>query len=129
MVNDEIHYRILRDARARPEAQRELADSLGISVGKTNYCVRTLVEKGLLKVENFRCSRNKLAYSYHLTPTGIAAKVRITHRFLEIKRREYETLRAQIGLPRVSQTHEGGVMMKPEVSNGDKKVIYTRVQA
>jgi EPS-associated MarR family transcriptional regulator len=97
MVNDEIHYRILRELERDPTlSQRRLADSLGVSVGKTNYCVRALVEKGLLKVENFRRSRNKLAYAYHLTPRGMAAKARITRRFLEIKRQEYETLRTQI---------------------------------
>ena len=97
MINDEIHYRILRELERDPRmSQRELADALGVSVGKTNYCVRALVEKGLLKVENFRRSQNKLAYAYQLTPRGLAAKARITRRYLEIKRREYETLRAQI---------------------------------
>ena len=97
MVNDELHYRILRKLELDPRmSQRELADALGVSVGKTNYCVRALVEKGLLKVENFRRSHKKLAYAYHLTPRGLAAKARITRRFLEIKRQEYETLRAQI---------------------------------
>ena len=97
MVNDEIHYRILRELERDPQlSQRQLADSLGVSVGKTNYCVRALVEKGLLKVENFRRSQNKLAYAYQLTPHGLAAKARITRRYLEIKRQEYETLRAQI---------------------------------
>ena len=97
MLNDEIHYRILRVLERDPRmSQRQLADLLGVSVGKANYCVRALVEKGLLKVENFRRSRNKLAYAYQLTPRGVAAKARITRRFLEIKRREYETLRTQI---------------------------------
>ena len=97
MVNDEIHYRILRELERDPQlSQRQLADSLGVSVGKTNYCVRALVEKGLLKVENFRRSQNKLAYAYQLTPSGLAAKARITRRYLEIKRQEYEPLRAQI---------------------------------
>jgi EPS-associated MarR family transcriptional regulator len=71
MLNDEIHYRILRELERDPQlSQRQLADSLGVSVGKTNYCVRALVEKGLLKVENFRRSQNKLAYAYQLTPRG-----------------------------------------------------------
>ena len=97
LSNDEIHYRILRELERDPRlSQRQLADSLGVSVGKTNYCVRALVEKGLLKVENFRRSRNKLAYAYHLTPRGLAAKARITRRFLEIKQKEYEVLREEI---------------------------------
>ena len=97
MLNDEIHYRILRELERDPQlSQRQLADSLGVSVGKTNYCVRALVEKGLLKVENFRRSQNKLAYAYQLTPRGITAKARITRRFLEIKRKEYEALRDEI---------------------------------
>ena len=96
MGHDEIHYRTLRELERNLKlSQRQLADSLGVSVGKTNFCVRALVEKGLLKVENFRRSRNKLAYAYHLTPRGLAAKARITRRFLEIKQKEYEALREE----------------------------------
>ena len=97
MLSDEIRYRILRELERDPKiSQRALADSLGVSVGKTNYCLRALVEKGLVKVNNFRRSGNKLAYAYHLTPNGLAAKVRLTKLFLKIKQREHEALEAEI---------------------------------
>lgn len=97
MLSDEIRYRILRELERDPQlSQRELAESLGVSVGKTNYCVRALVDKGLVKVENFRRSGNKLAYAYQLTPRGIADKARVTRRFLQIKLKEYETLQSEI---------------------------------
>ena len=97
MLTDEIRYRILRELEREPQlSQRELAESLGVSVGKTNYCLKALVEKGLVKVENFRRSGNKLAYAYQLTPRGIADKARVTKRFLRIKLEEYESLQFEI---------------------------------
>ena len=117
MLNDEIHYRILRELERDPKlSQRELAESLGVSVGKANYCVRALVEKGLLKVENFRRSQNKLAYAYHLTPRGLAAKTRITQRFLEVKKQEYEMLRAQIAELEKEVTEQGGALVSQRFS-------------
>lgn len=96
-VTDEIQYRLLRHLAANPQAtQRELARILGISLGRTNYCVRALVERGWVKVQNFRKSDNKLAYSYLLTPQGIEAKARVTMRFLKRKRAEYEALKAEL---------------------------------
>jgi len=72
MLNDEYRYKILGRLEANPEiSQRELAKELGISLGKTNYCLKALVDKGLLKVNNFRNSENKKAYLYLLTPRGI----------------------------------------------------------
>ena len=76
--------------------QRILADILGMSLGKTNYCVKALLGKGFIKMQNFRVSQNKLAYAYLLTPDGIAAKVDLTARFLEKKMAEYEDLRREI---------------------------------
>jgi len=97
MLNDEIRYRILRELERDPQlSQRDLAGSLGVSVGKTNYCLRALVDRGLVKVENFRRSGNKLAYAYQLTPRGIADKARVTKRFLKIKLKEYESLQSEI---------------------------------
>ncbi len=97
MLNDEIRYRILRELERDPQlSQRKLAESLGVSVGKTNYCLRALVDRGLVKVKNFRRSGNKLAYAYQLTPRGISDKVRVTRRFLQIKQKEYETLQSEI---------------------------------
>lgn len=97
MAPKEHSLHILKRLSADPElTQRALAKELGISVGKTNYCVRALVEKGLVKAGNFRNSRNKLAYAYFLTPQGIEEKARLTVDFLKIKLAEYETLRQEI---------------------------------
>src|SRR4051812_11250880 len=82
---------------AKPEvSQREVASSLGVSLGKANYWLKALMEKGFVKVGNYRNSTNKLAYFYLLTPSGLAAKADLTRRFLESKMREYENLRAEI---------------------------------
>lgn len=94
---DETLFRVLRTLEARPEtSQRELAESMGMSLGKANYCLKALVDKGLVKVRNFRNSRNKLAYAYVLTPSGAAAKAALTGRFLKRKMAEYEALEAEI---------------------------------
>jgi len=76
--------------------QRELAERLGISVGGLNYCLKALMQKGLVKMRNFAHSKNKFGYVYMLTPSGIAAKAAITHRFLHRKMEEYESLKAEI---------------------------------
>lgn len=78
--------------------QRDLASELGLSLGKTNYCIRALLDKGWIKVQNFRNSQNKLAYTYLLTPTGILIKAELTARFLKIKMAEYEALKRDIDL-------------------------------
>ena len=97
MLTDETRYKILKLIEASPQmSQREVANELGISLGKTNYCLKALIEKGILKVTNFRNSQNKLAYIYKLTPKGIEEKASITSRFLKIKMHEYETLEAEI---------------------------------
>lgn len=96
-IADEHHLKVLRLLEANPDmSQRELAEALGVSVGKTNYCIRALVDKGLLKMNNFRNSQNKLAYAYLLTPAGIAAKADLTARFLKQRMAEYEQLREEI---------------------------------
>ena len=77
-------------------SQRELAAALGVSVGAANYCLKALVEKGWLKLENFQKNPNKLGYLYLLTPKGIAAKTTLTAHFLRRKLNEYERLKAEI---------------------------------
>lgn len=77
-------------------SQRELAKALNISLGKTNYCLKALLKKGLIKVKNFRNNENKLSYAYLLTPAGITARAELTVRFLKAKRMEYETLKREI---------------------------------
>lgn len=99
MLTDEYRYKILKLIEADSEiSQRELAKALGISLGKTNYCLKALIDIGLLKVSNFKNSKNKLAYMYLLTPRGIEEKSAITIRFLKAKVAEYETLSAEIKL-------------------------------
>ena len=94
---DDVRFRILRLLQDNPQlTQRELAEKLGVSLGKANFCVKALLEKGLVKLHNFEGSRNKLAYSYLLTPTGLAEKAALTACFLERKMREYEQLKAEI---------------------------------
>ncbi|RKT45216.1 MarR family EPS-associated transcriptional regulator [Thiocapsa rosea] len=96
-MTDDLHYRVLKHLETHPEAtQRDLAKALGISLGSTNFCVRAVIDQGWVKVQNFRRSDNKLAYAYLLTPQGIEAKTRITARFLQRKRAEYEALKAEI---------------------------------
>lgn len=94
---DEAHYKLLRLIESRPDAtQRELAQALGVSLGKVNYCVNALIEKGFVKARNFRNSHNKLAYAYLLTPRGIEQKTAVTVQFLRRKVNEYEALRREI---------------------------------
>ena len=77
-------------------SQRELAEALGVSVGAANYCLKALVEKGWVKLENFQKNPNKLGYLYLLTPMGIAAKAQLTSSFLRRKLAEYEALQVEI---------------------------------
>ena len=94
---DETRYRLLTYLSGHPEAsQRDIADALGVSVGKVNYCVKALVGKGLIKVRNFKNSRNKAAYAYYLTPQGLEEKVKVTYAFLRRKVVEYDLLKEEI---------------------------------
>ena len=96
-ASDEAHYKLMRLLEANPGmSQRELAQELGMSLGKVNYCLQAVVGQGWIKATNFKNSRNKAAYIYLLTPRGIEMKARLTARFLSIKMREYEALRAEI---------------------------------
>ena len=87
----------MRLLETNPEmTQRELADAMGVSLGAANYCLKALVEKGWVKLENFQNNPNKLGYLYLLTPMGMAAKTTLTARFLRRKLAEYEALKAEI---------------------------------
>jgi EPS-associated MarR family transcriptional regulator len=77
--------------------QRDIAERLGVSTSGMNYCLKALIDKGLVKVQNFSQSKNKFGYIYVLTPQGILEKVTLTSRFLKRKQAEYEALRAEIG--------------------------------
>ncbi len=76
--------------------QRQLSNDLGVSLGKVNYCLKSLIEKGFIKVNNFRNSNNKIQYSYLLTPKGIEEKANLTLDFIRIKTQEYNTLKQEI---------------------------------
>lgn len=97
MTPDEARFRLLKLIEQHPQLdQRSLASELGLSLGKTNYCLQALVEKGYVKLGNFRRSRNKAGYRYMLTPAGVAEKMRQTNAFLKRKQDEYEALRQEI---------------------------------
>lgn len=91
------HYALLKLIQAEPDiSQRELARRMEVSVGKANYCLKALVDKGFVKLENFRKSDNKRAYAYLLTSAGIEEKARLTLAFLRHKEAEYERIRREI---------------------------------
>jgi EPS-associated MarR family transcriptional regulator len=97
VLTDEYRCKILRILEEDPDiSQRELARALGISLGRANFCLQALIEKGWIKVNNFKNSNNKKAYMYLLTRRGLAEKARVTSRFLERKVAEYEALRREI---------------------------------
>ena len=92
-----MRFRILRLLESNPQmSQRALSQELGVSLGSVNYCLKALVQKGQLKISNFRASNNKLRYAYALTPKGVAEKTALTSRFLQSKLKEYDALKAEI---------------------------------
>ena len=96
-LDQEIHLKVLRHLENDPKiTQRELAKELGVSLGKANYCLKALIDRGLIKTGNFKNSNCKSAYLYILTPKGIEEKSRITLHFLKRKIEEYEILSGEI---------------------------------
>lgn len=109
-MNEDTHYHVLKLIEKNPSiTQRELANELGVSVGKVNYCLKALIDKGWVKANNFKNSNNKLAYIYKLTPSGIEQKARITVNFLKRKINDYEALKNEIE------------MLKNEVNSHEKE--------
>lgn len=97
VVSEDVQFRVLRLLESQPDmSQREIAAELELSVGGINYCLKALVQKGQIKVRNFRLSNNKLGYAYILTPSGIEKKSRMTASFLRRKLAEYEKLKKEI---------------------------------
>lgn len=95
--DEDVHFRVLRILEQRPEiSQRELAEELGIALGKTNFVLNALAAKGLLKIRNFRTAQNRVRYAYALTPAGLSARGELAAGFLRRKIREYEALKAEI---------------------------------
>jgi EPS-associated MarR family transcriptional regulator len=96
-LQEDTYFRAMRILQQNPDlTQRELAAKLGVSVGGLNYCLKALMERGWIKMQNFSHSKNKFGYVYMLTPGGIAEKAALTSRFLKRKLDEYEALRAEI---------------------------------
>ena len=96
-IQEDTYFRVMRILQENPDlTQRELAEKLGVSVGGLNYCLNALIDKGLVKMQNFSNSKNKFKYVYLLTPMGIAEKVNLTTRFLNRKMEEYEALKLEI---------------------------------
>ncbi|HEY8360507.1 MAG TPA: MarR family EPS-associated transcriptional regulator [Ramlibacter sp.] len=94
---EDLHFRVLKLLQDHPDlSQRELADKVGVSNGKLHYCLRALIEKGLVKLGNFAESKHRLRYAYLLTPAGVSQKAGMTRRFLQRKMAEYEALQTEI---------------------------------
>lgn len=101
-LQEDTYFRVMRILQENPDlTQRELAEKLGISVGGLNYCLKALIEKGLVKMKNFASSKNKFGYVYVLTPDGIGEKAAITQRFLRRKMEEYDALKVEIEALRI----------------------------
>ena len=96
-LNEDKYFRLMRILEATPDiSQREMAKVLGVSFGCINYCLNALIDKGLVKIQNFNQNQNKFGYVYLLTPTGIAEKASLTSSFLKRKMDEYEALKVEI---------------------------------
>lgn len=99
MIDSDITYKVLREIQDRPEiSQRELSRELGVSLGKTNYVLKALLEKGLIKINNFRNNKNKKVYLYLLTPSGVEQKSKLALNFLKKKMKEFDELQKEIEL-------------------------------
>ena len=97
MNDNQDHFNVLRKIQQKPESsQRELAEDLGFSLGKLNYCLKALKVKGLVKIKNFKKNPNKINYIYVLTPKGIAEKTKLTINFMKRKMNEYDELKKEI---------------------------------
>ena len=97
MDDNQDHFNVLRKINSKPETtQRELAEELGFSLGKLNYCLKALQNKGLVKIENFKKNPRKINYIYVLTPKGISEKTKLTVNFMKRKMKEYDELKKEI---------------------------------
>ena len=96
-LDNQDHFNIMRKIQKQPKtSQRNLAGQLGFSLGKLNYCLKALQQKGLIKIKNFQKNTNKLKYIYVLTPKGIAEKTKLTINFMKRKMKEYEELKGEL---------------------------------
>ena len=112
MSRKQSQYQILKSLEQDSHStQRQLSNNLGVSLGKVNYCIKNLVEKGFIKINNFRNNKNKIQYSYLLTPRGIEKKAKLTLDFIRVKTQEYDALKQEIE------------SLKQEAKNIDKKLL------
>ena len=113
MTNQELEYRALKILDRQPDlTQRQLAEELGISLGKTHYLLKSLINVGWVKLDNFKKSNNKWGYAYLLTPMGIAEKAAITAQFLIKKQREYNALKDEIAQLQAEVRNQSGDIEK-----------------
>jgi len=97
MENNQDYLDLLRKIKDKPQSsQRELADSLGFSLGKLNYCLKALKDKGFVKIGNFKKNPKKINYIYALTPKGVVEKTKLTLNFMKRKIKEYEDLKKEL---------------------------------
>ena len=97
MKDNQDHFNVLRKIQNKPSStQRELAEELGFSLGKLNYCLKALQNKGLVKIQNFKKNPNKINYFYVLTPKGISEKTKLTINFMKRKMKEYDELKKEL---------------------------------
>ena len=116
---DDLHFRVLTLLQDRPDiTQRDLAEQLGISRGKANYCLKALIDRGLVKLQNFTHSTHRWGYAYMLTPSGLAEKTVLTGQFLQRKMAEYEALKKEIE----ALSHD-----VPASAAGDDTALYVPV--
>ena len=95
--NKQNQYQLLGSLEQDPNlTQRQLSKELGISLGKVNYCLQSLIHKGFVKIHNFKNSKHKIQYSYLLTPKGVEEKTKLTIEFLKVKTEEYEALKEEV---------------------------------
>lgn len=111
-LKDETAYKLLKLIESEPHlSQRDIAQKMGVSLGKTNYCLKALIDKGFIKFQNFYNNKKKSAYIYFLTPQGIEEKAQVTYRFLQRKINEYEDIKVEIEILKneaVSEKEIGG---------------------
>ena len=97
MKNQEDYFKVLRKIKQNPSSsQRELAEDIGFSLGKLNYCLKALRDKGLIKIKNFKNNPNKLNYVYILTPKGMSEKTKLTLNFMKKKMKEYDDIKKEL---------------------------------
>tara|TARA_Y100001970_G_C14033160_1_gene749677 strand:+ start:175 stop:483 length:309 start_codon:yes stop_codon:yes gene_type:complete len=98
MKNEQDQFEVLRKIQKKPESsQRELAEELGFSLGKLNYCLKALQKKGLVKLQNFQKKTNKISYlQYVITPKGISERTKLTINFMKRKMQEYDELKREL---------------------------------